>query len=112
MKQLKFFDVAKEDWEFLKTYQWARKEYSKWIALYEELLKIKLENEINSEADEKVKDFNNKLEEIEGAIKIEVDKVTPIREKNIENLSKIQRLNLELKSLDEENERIKVEYEV
>jgi len=70
---------------------------------------IKLENEINLEADEKVKDFNNKLEAIEGAIKVEVDKVTPIRERNIENLSKIQRLNLELKSLDEENERIKEE---
>ena len=70
---------------------------------------IKLENEINVEADDKVKDFNNKLEEIERAIKIEVEKVTPVREKNIENLSKIQRLNLELKGLDEENERIKVE---
>ncbi len=70
---------------------------------------IKLENEINEEADVKVKNFNNKLEEIEREIKIEVEKVTPIREKNIENLSKIQRLNLELKGLDEENERIKVE---
>ena len=70
---------------------------------------IKLENEINIEADDKVKDFNNKLEELERIIKIEVDKVTPIREKNIENLSKIQRLNLELKGLDEENERIKEE---
>ena len=70
---------------------------------------IKLENEINVEADDKVKDFNNKLEEIERAIKIEVEKVTPVREKNIENLSKIQRLNLELKGLDEENERIKEE---
>jgi len=70
---------------------------------------IKLENEINREADVKVKDFNNKLEEIEKAIKLEVGKVTPIREKNIENLSKIQRLNLELKGLDEENERIKEE---
>jgi hypothetical protein len=70
---------------------------------------IKLENEINEEADDKVKDFNNKLEEIEKAIKIEVEKVTPVREKNIENLSKIQRLNLELKGLDEENERIKEE---
>jgi len=70
---------------------------------------IKLENEINLEADDKVKDFNNKLEEIEGKIKIEVEKVTPIREKNLENLSKIQRLNLELKGLDEENERIKKE---
>ena len=70
---------------------------------------IKLENEINVEADDKVKDFNNKLEEIERAIKIEVEKVMPVREKNIENLSKIQRLNLELKGLDEENERIKEE---
>jgi len=70
---------------------------------------IKLENEINLEADDKVKDFNNKLEEIEGKIKIEVEKVTPIREKNLENLSKIQRLNLELKGLDEESERIKKE---
>jgi len=70
---------------------------------------IKLENEINLEADDKVKDFNNKLEEIERTIKIEVEKVTPVREKNIENLSKIQRLNLELKGLDEENERIKEE---
>ena len=70
---------------------------------------IKLENEINVEADDKVKNFNNKLEEIDKAIKIEVEKVTPVREKNIENLSKIQRLNLELKGLDEENERIKEE---
>ena len=70
---------------------------------------IKLENEINLEADEKVKDFNSKLDQLEEAIKFEVDKVTPIREKNIENLSKIQRLNLELKGLDEENERIKEE---
>ncbi len=70
---------------------------------------IKLENEINLEADNRTKEFNNKLEEIERTIKIEVDKVTPIREKNIENLSKIQRLNLELKGLDEENERINEE---
>ena len=70
---------------------------------------IKLENEINEEADDKVKDFNSKLEELESAIKIEIERVTPIREKNIENLSKIQRLNLELKGLDEENERIKEE---
>jgi len=70
---------------------------------------IKLENEINIEADDKVKEFNNKLEEIEKEIKIEVEKVTPVRERNIENLSKIQRLNLELKGLDEENDRIKEE---
>lgn len=65
---------------------------------------IKLENEINIEADDKVKEFNDKLEEIEKKIKIEVEKVTPVREKNIENLSKIQRLNLELKGIDKEKE--------
>ena len=72
---------------------------------------IKLENEINNEADDKVKDFNEKLEKLENEIKDNQTEVTPIREKNIENLSKIQRLNLELKSLDEENERIKEEIE-
>ena len=47
---------------------------------------IELENEINTEADDKVKQFNNKLEEIEKQIKTEIEKATPIREKNIENL--------------------------
>jgi len=70
---------------------------------------MKLENEIKLEADDKVKNFNNKLEGLEKEIKIELEKVSPVREKNIENLSKIQRLNLELKGLDEENERIKEE---
>ena len=54
---------------------------------------IKLENEINEEAEDKVKKFNEKIEELEKEIKIETEKVTPVREKNIENLSKIQRLN-------------------
>ncbi len=72
---------------------------------------IKLENEINSEADNEVKKFNERLEFIEKNIKLETDKVNPIREKNIETLSKIQRLNLELKSLDEENKRIDIEIE-
>ncbi len=72
---------------------------------------IKLENEINSEAENEVKKFNEKLEIIESKIKDENEKVNPIRNKNIENLSKIQRLNLELKSLDEESDRIKSEIE-
>ena len=73
---------------------------------------IKLENEINNEANDKVKDFNEKLEKLEKEIKDYIQKVTPIREKNIENMSKIQRLNLELKALDEENERTKDEIEL
>jgi len=72
---------------------------------------IKLENEINNDAENEVKKFNVQLEEIEKKIKVESDKVDPIRDKNIENISKIQRLNLELKSLDEESDRIKKEIE-
>ena len=72
---------------------------------------IKLENEINTEAEDQVKEFNSQLENLEKRITDETNKVTPIRERNIENLSKIQRLNLELKSLDEENERIEEEIE-
>ncbi len=72
---------------------------------------IKIENEINTEAETEVSGFTNKINELEKLIKTEVDKITPLREKNIENLSKIQRLNLELKSLDEENSRIQDEIE-
>ena len=72
---------------------------------------IRIENEINTEAEGEVSGFNNKIFEIESLIKSETEKVTPLREKNIENLSKIQRLNLELKGLDEENTRIQDEIE-
>ena len=72
---------------------------------------IKIENEINNEAGGEVEGFNNKITELENLIKIATDKVSPLREKNIENLSRIQRLNLELQSLDEENTRIQDEIE-
>ena len=72
---------------------------------------IRIENEINTEAESEVGGFNNKISELENSVKSEVDKVTPLREKNIENLSKIQRLNLELQGLDEENIRIQEEIE-
>ena len=72
---------------------------------------IKIENEINTEAEVEVSGFNEKISEIENFIKTETEKVNPLREKNIENLSKIQRLNLELQGLDEENTRIQDEIE-
>ena len=72
---------------------------------------IRVENEINTEAEGEVSGFNDKISELDSLIKSETDKVTPLREKNIENLSKIQRLNLELQSLDEENTRIQDEIE-
>ena len=72
---------------------------------------IKIENEINNEAGGEVEGFNNKIAELENLIKVATEKVSPLREKNIENLSRIQRLNLELQSLDEENTRTQDEIE-
>ena len=72
---------------------------------------IRVENEINTEAETEVAGFNEKINKLENLIKSETDKITPLREKNIENLSKIQRLNLELQSLDEEKLRIQEEIE-
>ena len=72
---------------------------------------IKIENEINNEAEGEVSGFNQQLNQFESSIKVETDKVSPLREENIENLSKIQRLNLELQSLEEEHVRTQDEIE-
>ena len=72
---------------------------------------IRIENEINTEAEGEVSGFNQQISQFENSIKIETDRVSPLREKNIENLSKIQRMNLELKNLDEENIRTQDEIE-
>ena len=72
---------------------------------------IKIENEINAEAEGEVDVFNHQISQFENLIEMETKKVSPLREKNIENLSKIQRMNLELQSLDEENIRTQDEIE-
>ncbi len=72
---------------------------------------IRIENEINTEAEGEVSGYNDKISELEKLIKSEAEKVNPLRDKNIGNLSKIQRLNLELQNLDEENTRIQDEIE-
>ncbi len=72
---------------------------------------IKLENEINNEAENEVSGFNKQINIFENLIKAETEKVSPLRERNIENLSRLQRLNLELKNLDEQNERTQTEIE-
>ena len=72
---------------------------------------IKVENEINTEAEGEVSGYTNKISDLEKVIKSETEKINPLREKNIENLSKIQRLNLELQNLDKENTRVQEEIE-
>ena len=70
---------------------------------------IKLENEINIDAENEVEKYNKEIEELENLVSDSTEKLEPIRMKNIENLSKIQRLNLELKGIDDESNRIKDE---
>jgi len=72
---------------------------------------IDIENEINKEAGGEVDGFNIQINELEKTVNLETEKVLPLREKNIENLSKLQRLNLELQNLDEENLRTQDEIE-
>jgi chromosome segregation protein len=49
---------------------------------------IDIENEINKEAGGEVDGFNIQINELEKTVNLETEKVLPLREKNIENLSK------------------------
>jgi len=72
---------------------------------------IKVENEINEDAEKEFSLFNNKILELENSIKRLEDDLRPIRDSNLEITSRIQRLNLELQNLDEETERMSNEIE-
>ena len=72
---------------------------------------IKVENEINEDAEKEFSLFNNKILELENSIKKLEDDLRPIRDSNLEITSRIQRLNLELQNLDEETERMSNEIE-
>ena len=66
---------------------------------------IKLEDEINSEAEDEVSALKIEINHYTKLIEEENSKLKPLREKNIENLSKLQRINLELKGLEDEGIR-------
>ena len=66
---------------------------------------IKIENEINADAEKEFTLFNEKILELENSIKKLEDELNPIRNNNLEIISRIQRLNLELQNLDEETKR-------
>ena len=72
---------------------------------------IKVENEINEDAEKEFSLFNNKILDLENSIKTAEDELKPIRDNNLEIISRIQRLNLELQNLDEETERMANEIE-
>ena len=67
---------------------------------------IKVENEINSDAEKEFSLFNDKILDLENSIKKLEDEIGPIRDNYLEIISRIQRLNLELQNLDEETERM------
>ena len=73
---------------------------------------IKVENEINSDAEKEFSIFNQKILDFENSIKTTEDELRPIRDNNLEIISRIQRLNLELQNLDEETERMAKEIEL
>ena len=72
---------------------------------------IKIENEINTDAEKEFSLFNNKIMELENLIKELENELNPIRDNNLEINSKIQRLNLELQNLDEDTKRMSNEIE-
>ena len=72
---------------------------------------IKVENEINTDAEKEFSLFNEKIIDLENSIKKLEDELRPIRDNNLEIISRIQRLNLELQNLDEEAERMSTEIE-
>ena len=82
-----------------------------YLKLQELEKEIKLEEEINTDSDDEFEKINNQMSLIESEIDIESKKINPIKEMNFENLSKIQRLNIEIQNLDEENNRIQNEIE-
>ena len=72
---------------------------------------IKVENEINSDAEKEFTLFNEKILELDNVIKKLEDDLRPVRDGNLEIVSRVQRLNLELQNLDEETERMANEIE-
>ena len=72
---------------------------------------IKVENEINADAEKEFSLFSNRILDLENSIKKLEDEIRPIRDSNLEIISRIQRLNLELQNLDEETDRMANEIE-
>ena len=84
MKQLRFFDIAKEDWDFLKKYHKAREEHLEWIKIYEEFLKIQIEY-LSVLIDIKERIVDNKIIDFDDAIACK--KVTDSLDVIAENLN-------------------------
>ena len=82
---------------------------------YIKLMEIEKERssskEIASEADDEISGLTIEINHNNNLLEEENIKLKPLRNQNIEILSKLQRLNLELQNLDEEEKRAKTEKE-
>ncbi len=72
---------------------------------------IKLENENIDESDDEISGLTIELNHCTELLNKENLKLKPLRDKNIEILSKLQRLNLEIENLEEQENRLKGEKE-
>ena len=67
---------------------------------------IKIEDEINDESEDEMSGLKLEINHFTNLLENENSKLKPLRLKNIENLSRLQRINLELKNLEEEGARV------
>ena len=72
---------------------------------------IKVTKEITGESDGEINELTKEINNRNNSVEKAYQKLKPLRDKNIEMLSKLQRLNLELQNLEDEEKRIKSDKE-
>ena len=82
-----------------------------YIKLIEIEKEISTTKEITSESDDEISGLKIEINHNNNLLEEENIKLKPLRDKNIETLSKLQRLNLEFQNLEEEEKRSKAEKE-
>jgi len=80
-----------------------------YIRLIEIDKEIKSTKEITGKSDSEISNLTTEIEKKNDLIEKENKKLKPLRDKNIEILSKLQRLNLEFQNLEDEEKRIKTD---
>jgi len=82
-----------------------------YIKLNEIEKELSVTKEIMGESDDEISGLTIEIKHNNNLLEESNNKLKPLRDKNIEILSKLQRLNLELQNLDEEEKRAKTEKE-
>ena len=82
-----------------------------YIKLTEIEKEIKTAKEITSESDDEISGFTIEINHTNSLLEESNQKLKPLRDKNLEILSKLQRLNLESQNLEDEEKRAKIDKE-